>query len=131
MIANTEIIHNCLAQLAEADTDITGAVYDKFTCAMPEAIQHIDYMDIRMRGRMLDQILRLLLGETDDNYLKFETEMHRGYGANTSLYQALLSAVKETVKDRLAPSWSAREEAAWDTSIKHIIGDIDRLNPSP
>ncbi len=131
MISDTDVIHNCLARLAESDTDITDAVYDRFTGAMPEALQHIDYMDIRMRGRMLDQIFRLLLGETDEGYLEFETEMHKGYGANLSFYHAMLSAVKESVKEQLGRSWSAREEAAWNTSIEHIIGVIDRLPSAP
>ena len=131
MISDTEVIHNCLARLAESDADITDAVYAKFTGAMPEAIQHVEYMDIRMKGRMLDQIFQLLLGDTDEGYLKFETDMHRGYGASLPFYHAMLSAVKESVKDRLGQSWSTRDQAAWDASIERIIEDIDRLHSVP
>ena len=130
MNPNTAVLSRCFEQLAESDTDIAEAVYKHFTSSMPDANQHIDYLDSRMKGRMLDQIYQLLLDEVDDNYLEFETHMHRGYGANTTLYQGLLTAVKDAVKDVLGATWTAKEEAAWDASIERIVGDIDQLNSS-
>jgi hypothetical protein len=94
---------------------------------MPEANQHLDYLDVRMKGRMLDQVYQLLLDEVDDNYLQFETHMHQGYGANTALYRGLLTAVKDAVKIALADSWSAAEDTAWDATIDRIVSDIERL----
>lgn len=128
MNKDSQILSRCFEQLADTDTDIAPAVYARFTTAMPEALQHIGYLDERMKGRMLDQVYQLLLGETDDNYLAFEAKMHKGYGANTALYRGLLSAVRDTVKDALAASWSAQEDAAWDASINRIVGDIERLD---
>lgn len=119
-----EILTQCFEDVAHTGTDLTAAVYDKFTRDMPEANQHIGIMDERMRGRMLDQVYKLLLEETDGEYLKFETDMHRGYGADTALYRGILQAVKGAVEDCMGDRWSTREDEAWNRSIDHLIDEI-------
>lgn len=131
MNKDTQTLSRCFEELANADTDIAPAVYARFTATMPEATQHIGYLDERMKGRMLDQVYQLLLGEVDDSYLAFEAKMHKGYGANIALYRGLLSAVRDTVKDALAASWSAEQDMAWDASINRIVGDLERLESVP
>jgi hypothetical protein len=129
MDRDTEIIYRCFEQVADSGVDLAPRVYDKFVEAMPDADQHIGYMDSRMRGRMLDQIYKLLLDDTEGNYLEFETRTHRGYGADSPLYRGILVALKETVRDCLEGRWSPEDESAWDRSIKRILGEIDSLNP--
>ena len=69
----------------------------------------------------------MLLGETDDNYLAFETHMHRGYGATPQLYRSLLTAVKDAARDSLSGDWSAADESAWNRSIAQLTGEIETL----
>lgn len=130
MTTDSEVIYQCLEALAKTDTDLAPAVYDNFTANMPEAGQHLSIMDSRMKGRMLDQVFQLLLGEVDDNYLEFETHMHRGYGANTELYRGLFIAVKDAAKHALAATWSGTEETAWDSSIDRLVDEIQQLGTS-
>ena len=131
MTAEKQIIRDCFEQVVELNTDITSAVYEKFVSVMPEVNQHIDYLDDRMKGRMLDQVYQLLMGDVDDNYLKFETHMHQGYGANDSFYRGILNAVKDAVSEVLADNWSQKEEAAWAVSIDRILGEINSLSQQP
>ena len=127
MATDKEVIHQCLEAVANAQTDIAPAIYASISEKMPDMDQHIDFMDSRMKGRMLDQIYKLLLGDVDDGYLEFEARMHRGYGADLGQYQGILAAVKDAVSNVLSDTWSAAEEAAWDRTIEHIVGDISAI----
>jgi hemoglobin-like flavoprotein len=128
VVKDSEVLYSCFEQVADSGEDIAPAIYGKFFQAMPEAEQHISIMDERMRGRMVEQIYSLLLGEADTDYLKFEADMHRGYGANTAFYRGILEAVKDTVRDRLEDQWSGEFEGAWDRSIERITGEIEQFN---
>lgn len=129
-MSDQEILLHCFEVVAQTGTDLTPAVYERFTRDMPEAIQHIGIMDERMRGRMLDQVYKLLLEETDSEYLKFETDMHRGYGADTALYRGILQAVKGAVADCMGDRWSTHEDEAWNRSIDHLIDEIKNTEAS-
>ena len=124
MATDNEIICQCFEAVADSHTDIAPAVYASVSEKMPGMDQHIGFMDDRMRGRMLDQIYKLLLGDADSGYLEFEARMHQGYGADLAQYRGLLDAVKDAVCNVLSDTWSAAEEAAWNRSIEHIIGEI-------
>ena len=76
MATDNEVIHQCLEAVANSHTDIAPAVYASISEKMPGMDQHIGFMDSRMRGRMLDQIYKLLLGDVDKGYLEFEARMH-------------------------------------------------------
>jgi len=121
----TEVIQRCFEVVAELDADMTNEVYRKFSEASPEAIQYIEDMDERTRGRMLDQVYTLLMGESENEYLKFETRMHEGYGANSGFYQSFLLAVKASVQEVLNGSWSSVEDAAWTDMINEIIVKVE------
>ena len=124
MATDNEVIYQCLEAVADSQTDIAPAVYASVSEKMPGMDQHIGFMDSRMRGRMLDQIYKLLLGDVDNGYLEFEARMHQGYGADLAQYRGILDAVKDAVSNVLSDTWSAAEEAAWNRSIDHIVGDI-------
>lgn len=128
MESDTAILHQCFEKLAVQGVDLAPAVYQRFTAIAPESAEHLTIMDERMRGRMLDQVYQLLLDEVDDNYLAFETHMHRGYGANPQLYRSLLTAVKDATKNTLGADWSATDESAWNRSIDRLVGEIEALD---
>jgi len=127
MATDNEIIYQCLEAVADSQTDIAPAVYASVSEKMPGMDQHIGFMDSRMRGRMLDQIYKLLLGDVDNGYLEFEARMHQGYGADLAQYRGILDAVKDAVSNVLSDTWSAAEETAWNRSIDHIVGDISAV----
>lgn len=76
MSTDTAVIRCCFEKLAESANEITEEVYKNYTTSMPSVKQHIGYLDSRMKGRMLEQVYRLLLGEADDHYLRFEVHTH-------------------------------------------------------
>ena len=80
-----------------------------------------------MRGRMLEQVYKLLLNEVDTGYLEFETDMHKGYGADIAAYQRLLQAVKNAVKTEMSTNWNTVHDTAWNRSIERIVGDIQQI----
>lgn len=127
MSSQAAVLNQCFETLASADIDIAGPVYKKYLAAMPEVAEHIECLDDRMRGRMLDQVYRLLLDDVHEDYLTFETVTHRCYGATNQRYQGLLEAVKNSVKEALGESWSAEMEHAWSSKIESIIEDIKQI----
>ncbi len=144
MATDNEVIYQCLEAVTNSYTDIATTVYASVSEKMPDMNQHIDFMDSRMRGRMLDQIYKLLLGDVDNGYLEFEARMHRGYGADLAQSLGMLEAVKGAVSNVLSDTWSAAEDVAWNRTIEHIVGDIaailhdgaesrrpDLVSPSP
>ncbi len=124
METDREIVRHCLEQVAESGVDLAPGVYRVFCEGSPDAASHIEFMDERMRGRMLDQIYNVLLGDVEDNYLEFEARTHRGYGADERLYRSILEAVRDSVKLSLGEGWSAQAEAAWDRSINQITSEL-------
>ena len=128
MSNDTEVLRQCLEAVAEADVDISPEVYAAFSASWPESDMHLAILDERMRGRMLDQVYQLLLGETNDDYVQFEARTHREYGASPALYRGLLTAVKSTVRDHMGADWAATQEAAWDRSIERIVDEFAQVN---
>ena len=126
METESQVIRQCLEEVAEIDTDLTPAIYARLSRQVPEIDQHIDYLDERMRGRMLDQVYQLLLGELDRDYLDFESRMHEGYGATPAMYRGMLQAVKEEVRDVLAGQWSDSRDVAWNCTIDRIVVELTR-----
>lgn len=124
MDKTVQTISQCFEKLAEKNIDISESVYQTYIQNMPDVNEHIDVLDTRMKGRMLDQIYRLLLDDVDKDYLEFEARTHRCYGATLERYEGLLSAVKQIFKDQLRDDWHSTDEKAWDTSIKRILADI-------
>lgn len=131
MSNDTLVLRQCFEELAEKDIDIAPAVYAHFLADMPHVEQHIAYLDERMRGRMLDQIYNLLLGDVEEDYLSFEAKMHEGYGATPAMYRGVLDAVKQAVGAALGAEWSVTREAAWVRSIDSIVARIQNMQSLP
>lgn len=127
METDAEVINACLEHVASNDVDIAAAVYQNFASHMPQASAQMAHMDDRMRGRMLEQVYNLLLNEVDTGYLEFETDMHKGYGADIAAYQRLLQAVKNAVKTEMSTNWNTVHDTAWNRSIDRIVGDIQQI----
>lgn len=114
-------------QVADRGGDITARVIDRYfqRCADSQAL--MDHMDEHMLGRMMDQVLLLLMesGEAElDSYLKFETANHRAYGVEQHMYQSLLAAVHDVIVDILGDDLSDEMDAALIARSEFLLGEI-------
>lgn len=119
-----------LERMAEQQDDITRPIYERFARRRPEWAALMDHMDSYMLGRMMSDVLTLLMTppeEIDRQYLGFEVDSHRAYGVTPDMFPPLLEAVRDTLKDSLQDQWQPAMEDAWRSRIKTLAAQIDRL----
>ena len=127
MSNDTEVIRQSMEAVAEADVDISPAVYEAFSASMPESDQHLAILDERMKGRMLDQVLLLLMesGEEElEGYLRFETKAHAAYGVEQPMYEALMNSVCGVIQEGLGDGYDSDTAAAFDERIQFLLNRI-------
>ncbi len=123
---NTPIIES-LELVAERAGDITAPTIAAYHERCPASAALMDHMDEHMLGRMMDQVLLLIMedGEAElNNYLEFETANHEAYGVEPHMYDNLFSAVVDTVKSVLGSSWTERFDAAWRARSESLLAAI-------
>ncbi|MCP5184354.1 MAG: globin [Pseudomonadales bacterium] len=126
----TELVVDSLAMAAEAGGDINDAIYARYFELCPDSRQVMQHTDEYMRGRMLDEVYRLVMNDDtagDREYLTFETGNHQSYGAQPHMYENLLLAVRDVVRDAMGDGWSPAIAAAWDTRMGELLGIIRPL----
>jgi hypothetical protein len=124
----SEVLSQSLERAAEIGGDPTAAVYARYFSLCTESGELMSHVDLHMQGRMLTEVMRLLMAEdpaTDESYLKFETGNHTGYGVKPHMYANLFQAVRDTVSDTLAAEWTPTYAAAWDQRIATLLEQID------
>lgn len=112
---------------AESGRDITADAYERFYARCPEAREVMSHVDEHMQGRMLEEVLELLMtedGEVDDGQLAFEMSNHRAYGTSPEHYRPLLEAVRDTVAAELGNNWTDDIATAWEQRITNLLGQI-------
>lgn len=125
--AEQQLISQSLERLADNNTDIFVKVHAAIAAKMPNMHAQMSHMDDRMRGRMLDQIVNLLLGDVHEDYLTFEVCMHHGYGAKLEEYQCLLDNIKDIIASELGSAWTSVQNDAWNSRIRTIVSDISSV----
>jgi hypothetical protein len=116
-----------LEQLAELTDDPSAEILDRYASACPESEALMHHMDVHMKGRMMADVLTLLLTEpdqVDQGYLHFEVVSHRNYGVGVDLFPDLLYCVRDWVRDRLGPAWTHAAEQAWRQRIDDHLANI-------
>jgi len=114
---------------AESAGDITAEVYERFYARSPESEQLMRHVDAHMQGRMLEELLELLMTAPEhlsEDYLRFETGNHRGYGVTVDQYRPLLEAVRDTIREALGDGWDERFAAAWEARIDALDRELRR-----
>lgn len=127
-MAETDRVVATLERAAEQAEDITQACYERFYETTPEARQLMQHVDPHMQGRMLNEVLELLMTPPDainQPLLQFEIRNHTGYGVASDQYRPLLDAIRSTVRSLLASDWSDADEAAWQARIAILMEQID------
>ncbi len=59
-----------------------------------------------------------------EGYLRFETKTHEGYGVKPMMYENLLLAVRDTVRELLGTDWGEVYESAWEGRIAFLGQNI-------
>jgi hypothetical protein len=115
-----------LQQLAELADDPSAEILDRYASACPGSEALMRHMDVHMKGRMMADVLTLLLTEpaqVDRGYLHFEVVSHRNYGVGVDLFPDLLYCVRDCARDRLGRAWTPTAERAWRQRIEdHLAG---------
>jgi len=107
--------------------DIAPAVYERYFERCPDSRTIMIHTDSYMRGRMLDEVFRLLMSgdvEEEREYLEFETTNHRAYGAAPHMYENVLLAVRDVVTDVLGSEFSAEMDVAWKQRVQELLAII-------
>ncbi len=119
-----------LEHVAERAGDIAPEIYRRFAARAPQAAALMSHMDEFMVGRMMQDVLLLLMTRPDDierDYLKFEVGSHRSYGTTPQMFLPLLEAVRDTVREHLGSDWSAAFEQAWSERITALVARIEAV----
>lgn len=109
-----------LEQLAAQDEDITLRLYRQFADRRPQDAALMSHMDDYMLGRMMADVLTLVMTPPEDidrHYLGFEVASHRAYGVTPDMFPPLLEVVRDTVRESLAAQWNGTVETAWQQRI--------------
>ena len=137
--ADAELIEASLGLAASRGEDITLPVFDRFFAAAPAAHDyfHLDDIDPRARGRMLAEVLTLIVdGARGETYVAptFRTQVadHQSYGViDRGLYAAFLAALVAVVRDMAGEGWSADMQAAWQRQADRLIESGFRERAAP
>jgi hypothetical protein len=114
-------------ELAAERGDIYPAIYDAYFERCAGSRELMQLTDVHMRGRMLDSLFELLLA--DDvaeqlSYLRFETKNHMSWGVQLNMYENLLSAVRDTVRESCGAQWTPAMASQWEAHLATLIAEI-------
>lgn len=130
-----DLVVETLEHYAEHCGDITPAAFERWHDLDPTAATLMSHTDDNMRGRMMTEVLNLLMVEdlaTLESYLDYEATTHVGYGAPFSSFRGFLDAVKVLVREACAQSdayksegspegWTDLLEQAWNDRIDAVL----------
>jgi hypothetical protein len=126
-ISSSDQIVAALEQVAESLGDITEPVFERYFAESRKSHALMDHMDRHMLGRMLDQVLLLLMepGEAElESYLNFETRAHAAYGVEQPMYEALMNSVCGVIRESLGDDYDSDISSAFDERIQFLLDRI-------
>lgn len=119
-----------LEHVAETAGDVSREIFERFAARQPDSAALMGHMDEYMLGRMMQDVLVLLMtppGNIDRHYLSFEVGSHRAYGVTPKMFPPLLEAVRETLRAHLGERWSKNFEQAWQERIDEVTAAIESV----
>jgi len=117
---------------AERAGDISAEVYRRYYARCPAAASLMAHVDRYMQGRMMDEVLTLLMtdpAELPDDYLVFETANHASYGVALAMYPDLLASVRDAVQAAVGDAWSDAWTDAWEQRTAALVDRIRTTAP--
>lgn len=130
----SDLVLESLDAAAETGQDVTEAVNRAFRDREPQAAGLMDHMDEHMLGRMMQEVLMVLMSENPEDqleYLNFEVGSHLGYGVTAPMYGALFAAVRDCVRDLVGEAWSPATETAWKQRIRSLQEIVETIAKAP
>lgn len=124
-----ELIAESLELLIDSDTDLYGQVYQHFFRMNPDAETLMTHMDELTRGRMLEEVTRLLMVDdltAESAYVAFEYNNHRtAYSVQGTMYRQLFDAFVIAVKGAVGDAWRPEFDEAWLMRAKELEQAFD------
>jgi len=121
-------VSDSLERCAEAAGDITEEVYQRFFKVCGNAVDLMGHSDQYMKGRMLAQVVELLLTDEhmgEEGYLRWEVDNHvLAYGVDVGMYNAFLDALRDTVRDAVGDAWGPAHAKAWAGRVDSLLEEI-------
>ena len=131
MVNTLQPLLDTLGSAADAAPDIYELAFNRYFELCPESKELLQHSDELMRGRMMEQVMGLLMDKsaTDlDVYFKFEVTNHEGYGATPHMYEHLFAACKEVTQTHSGDFWSADADKTWDQQISLLLSLIKKYS---
>jgi hypothetical protein len=123
----SDLVVESLEHAATIVDDLTAPVLQRYAAACPASATLMAHMDEHMRGRMMVDVLTLLMtppAEVDQGYLHFEVASHRAYGVEVEQFPDLFDCVRDTVRTLLGSAWNDATARAWQARIDGHLAAI-------
>ncbi|MCB1693986.1 MAG: globin [Pseudomonadales bacterium] len=124
----TDLVLESLELAAENIDDIVPPVYKSYFDRCPGSEALMSHIDNLVRGKMLDEVLRLVMKESyegEQQYLDFEVNNHKlAYSVEPHMYGNLLAALRDVIRDAAGDGWTDAHEQAWDDRIALLTSEI-------
>jgi hemoglobin-like flavoprotein len=127
-VSDDDLVLRSFERAAETGEDVTRRVHQSFLAADEQHAPLMDHMDEHMLGRMMEEVLTVLMAEEPASqraYLHFEIDSHRAYGVLVSMYPDFLAAVRDTIRELLGDNWNPDYESAWNERISQVLAEIN------
>lgn len=116
-----------MEHLAESAGDVTPAIFARYFERCGDSRALMEHMDEHMLGRMMDQVLLLIMEPGEEelaSYIEFETASHRAYGVEPYMYERLMSSVQDVVAAELGETFSDDMATAFRDRIDYLLKEI-------
>ncbi|MEQ1548024.1 MAG: globin [Chakrabartia sp.] len=114
-----------LIAIADADIDITPALFDRFFERFPE--QRAGFFNLQAAaGRMTNETVAAMIGlASDESWVPVTitnfVDLHRNYGVfPASLYAAFVDMTVDIIAESAGKSWTKESEKAWRTQAERL-----------
>lgn len=113
--------------VAEKAGDISPAISKRYFERCSDSKALMEHMDQHMLGRMMDQVLLLLMESGEEelgSYIDFETSSHRSYGVEPYMYERLMLAVQDVMVQSLGSEFTPVMAEAFQSRIDDLLEAI-------
>lgn len=113
--------------VAEKAGDISPAIFARYFERCGESKALMEHMDEYMLGRMMDQVLLLLMESGEEelaSYITFETASHRSYGVQPHMYESLMCSVQDVIGSELGDAFTEDMRNAFQGRIDYLLRAI-------
>ena len=126
---NAELINASLEHAIESVSDLTPLVYARYFSLHPEARELFgNDSDDSLKGEMLSklvlQIMEFAEGRSDPEIIVSWASDHLAYGVSLSMFPAMFTSVKETLREAVGAAWTDAVDQAWEEQFDGLLALI-------